>query len=205
MKPGVGNAPDRMFAKGSPRMVHKFTLPAASALAFALSACGSPAEEADDPTTIADEVELPQIPATPVTADLDGEESDATDQAPAVASTPTPAASPTTAAARPAAAATSAAAAAPPMWAVCSACHAVAPGEHGIGPSLAGVFGTKAGAKAGFAYSDAMKSSGLTWNQATLDRYLTDPRGVVPGTTMAYAGLKNDAQRAAVIDYLKSL
>ena len=74
-----------------------------------------------------------------------------------------------------------------------------------IGPSLAGVFGRRAGTLPGFEFSQAMKDSGLTWNQANLDRYLTDPRGVVPGTTMAYGGVKDAAQRQAVINYLKTL
>jgi cytochrome c2 len=87
----------------------------------------------------------------------------------------------------------------------CAACHSTERGEHGIGPSLAGVFGRRAGTAAGFEFTQAMKDSGLTWNQAGLDRYLTDPRGVVPGTTMAYNGVKDAAQRQAVINYLKTL
>ena len=58
---------------------------------------------------------------------------------------------------------------------------------------------------AGFQYSQAMKDSGLTWNSATLDRYLTDPKSVVPGTLMGFAGLKDEEQREAVIRYLKTL
>ena len=56
-----------------------------------------------------------------------------------------------------------------------------------------------------FDYSPAMKNSGLTWNQATLDRFLADPMGVVPGTKMAYPGLKDAAKRRAMIEYLKTL
>jgi cytochrome c2 len=81
----------------------------------------------------------------------------------------------------------------------------VEPGEHGIGPSLAGVFNSRAASKPGFDYSEAMESSGLTWSEANLDRFIEDPRGVVPGTSMVYPGLKNDAQRAAVVEYLKGL
>ncbi|MBV8915239.1 MAG: cytochrome c family protein, partial [Acetobacteraceae bacterium] len=58
---------------------------------------------------------------------------------------------------------------------------------------------------AGYDYSDAMKSSGLTWNQGNLDRFLTDPKGVVPGTKMTFPGLKDAGKRKAVIDYLKTL
>lgn len=50
-----------------------------------------------------------------------------------------------------------------------------------------------------------MNNSGLVWNEANLDRYLRDPRGTVPGTTMAYAGMRNDDQRKAVIEYIKGL
>jgi cytochrome c2 len=175
-----------------------------------LAACGSPAEEADQPPTVADQVDVPDVPATPVAVDVGSEEAQdpaaAADDEPEATASASPSPSPTPSA-RPSAAATTAAAAvtAPPMWAVCSACHSVEAGDHGIGPSLAGVFNSRAASKPGFDYSEAMESSGLTWNEATLDSYLADPRAVVPGTSMAYAGLKNDAQRAAVIEYLKSL
>ncbi len=197
---------------------------AARALALApallIAACSSPAEEADEPARAPGELaEAPgtstststssQPPAATATASPGDEAGTPGEPAAAETSTtePTPAASPTPAAARatPAAATVAVAATAPPMWAVCGACHAVEPGQHGLGPSLAGVFNARAASKPGFDYSEAMASSGLTWNQATLDRYLTDPRATVPGTTMAFAGLKNDAQRAEVIEYLKGL
>jgi cytochrome c len=87
----------------------------------------------------------------------------------------------------------------------CSACHATVAGKKGIGPSLFGVVGRAAGAMPDFHYTDANKNSGLTWNAATLDRYLQAPRQVVPGTAMAYAGLKNDTQRADLIAYLATI
>lgn len=93
----------------------------------------------------------------------------------------------------------------PAGFAMCGSCHQVEPGKHGVGPSLAGVFGAKAGHAAGYTYSGAMKDSGLTWDEATLDRYLTAPMQAVPGTKMVYAGLKDEAQRKQVIDYLKGL
>jgi cytochrome c2 len=88
---------------------------------------------------------------------------------------------------------------------VCSACHSTDPGKNGIGPSLAGVYGKKAAHLASYDYSEAMEKSGLTWNDAGLNRFLTDPQGVVPGTKMAYPGLKDAARRRAMIDYLKTL
>lgn len=93
----------------------------------------------------------------------------------------------------------------PAAFAQCAACHAVEKGKHGVGPSLAGIFGTKAGDVAGYAFSDAMKGSGLTWDEQTLDTYLANPMKVVPGTRMTYAGLSDPADRKAVIAYLKTL
>ncbi len=87
----------------------------------------------------------------------------------------------------------------------CSACHSVTEGKKGIGPSLFGVVGRKAGTVSDFHYSEANKGSGLNWDEATLDRYLVNPRAVVPGTTMPYAGLKNETQRADLIAYLATV
>jgi cytochrome c len=87
----------------------------------------------------------------------------------------------------------------------CNICHDVAQGKNRVGPSLFAVVGRKAGTESGFNYSDATKNSGLTWNQAELDKYLADPRGTVPGTKMTYAGVKNDEQRHDLIAYLATL
>jgi cytochrome c len=176
------------------------------ALALLLAACGDGTEDTAQPADATTTEILPgdaapaagESPAPGETPAPDATPTDAATATPSPSPTPTPA--PTATAAPPVAAAT-----APAMFAVCAACHSVARGEHGIGPSLAGVFGDRAGTQPGFEYSQAMKDSGLVWNQANLDRYLTDPRGVVPGTTMAYAGLKNAAQRQAVIDYMRGL
>jgi cytochrome c2 len=101
--------------------------------------------------------------------------------------------------------ATIAANTAPPAFAQCQSCHSSEPGKNGVGPSLAGVFGTKAAEVAGYNFSPAMKASGLTWDEATLNRYLQSPRTVVPGTKMTFPGIKDDAKRATVIAYLKSI
>ena len=90
-------------------------------------------------------------------------------------------------------------------FATCAACHSVSAGQHGIGPSLAGVFGRKAGSLAGFDYSAAMKASGKVWDEATLDTFLTSPMAAVPGTRMSYMGQSDPAKRKAVIEYLKTL
>jgi cytochrome c len=87
----------------------------------------------------------------------------------------------------------------------CSICHSVVEGKNLVGPSLFGVVGRQAGQIPGFHYSPANKDSGLTWDAATLDRYLTNPQAVVPKTIMPYAGLKDDEKRANLIAYLSTL
>lgn len=87
----------------------------------------------------------------------------------------------------------------------CSICHSVQAGRNQIGPSLAGIVGRKAGQVQGFHYSPANKNSGLTWDEATLDRYLASPSTVVPHTTMTYGGLKDADKRANLIAYLATL
>jgi cytochrome c len=87
----------------------------------------------------------------------------------------------------------------------CGACHATEPGQNKIGPSVAGVAGKKAASEAGFAYSDALKGANLTWTDDNLEKYLADPKALVPGGKMVFAGLKNPADAKAVVDYLKTL
>ena len=87
----------------------------------------------------------------------------------------------------------------------CAVCHSVEAGKNKIGPSLFGVVGRKSGSIEGFKYSDAMKKADVTWSNDTLDKYLTDPKTFVPGNRMTYAGLKKEADRKAVIDYLDTV
>lgn len=94
---------------------------------------------------------------------------------------------------------------APIAFRQCATCHGVEPGARSIGPSLAGVFGAKAGHVGDFAYSAALRQSDLVWDEATLHAFLEAPAKSVSGTKMSYAGLKDPAQRQAVIDYLKTL
>ena len=84
----------------------------------------------------------------------------------------------------------------------CQACHSLDPGKNGLGPSLAGIIGKKAGGAPNFNYSTAMKGSNLTWDVATLDKYLSDPQISVPGNKMPFPGLKTENERKAVIAYL---
>lgn len=89
----------------------------------------------------------------------------------------------------------------------CGACHAVQPGRHRVGPSLAGVVGRTAGTVEGFNYSDAMKAFGAgggVWDEANLDAYLAKPKEFIKGNKMVFPGLKTEQERADVIAYLKS-
>lgn len=86
----------------------------------------------------------------------------------------------------------------------CKACHSLEEGKNKVGPSLHGVIGRQAAAVDGFKYSKAMQDSGLTWDEDTLEKYLANPRGVVPGTRMAFAGLKKDDEIEDVLAYIKA-
>jgi len=85
----------------------------------------------------------------------------------------------------------------------CMVCHSIQVGVNKIGPSLHGVVGRKSGTVADYSYTDAMKNSGLTWDEATLNKYLTNPRKLVPGTRMIFVGLPKEPDRLDVIAYLK--
>jgi len=83
----------------------------------------------------------------------------------------------------------------------CLACHALAYDR--TGPRHCGLFGRRAGSVPGFAYSAAMRRSAIVWDEKTLDLFLADPLKTVPGTSMGYAGVKDQAERADLIAYLK--
>lgn len=84
----------------------------------------------------------------------------------------------------------------------CGACHSV--DQNRVGPRHRGVYGRKAGTVAGFRYTNALKKLNLTWNESNLDRWLTNPTALAPGTAMGFR-LNNPAERKAIIDYLKSV
>jgi len=91
----------------------------------------------------------------------------------------------------------------------CAACHAFdESGKNKVGPPLWGILNRTAGAAENFRYSDAMKAlgeNGGKWDYATLDAFLGDPKGTVPGTKMSFAGLKKDEDRAALLAYMRTL
>jgi cytochrome c len=86
----------------------------------------------------------------------------------------------------------------------CSVCHTTEEGKNKIGPSLHGIVGRHSASLSNFQYSEAMKSANKDWNAQNLDQYLSNPRGLVAGTKMIFAGLKNEQDRQNVIAYLAS-
>lgn len=88
----------------------------------------------------------------------------------------------------------------------CAVCHSTQPGEHLTGPSLADVWGRRAGTAKGFQrYSEPMKHSGVTWGASALDNWLTNPAAFIPGTSMMFPGLGNSRDRQDVIAYLHAV
>jgi len=85
----------------------------------------------------------------------------------------------------------------------CSPCHAVGEdARNKVGPELNGLDGRKAGTAADYSYSDANKNSGITWDTATFKEYIQAPMAKIPGTKMAFAGIKNETEIANLWGYL---
>jgi cytochrome c len=88
----------------------------------------------------------------------------------------------------------------------CRTCHSFKPDDNRLGPTLHGIVGRKAGSIEGFAFSPSMKSSGLTWDEATLDKFITSPDQVVSGNKMQpFGGVADAGERKKIVDYLKTL
>jgi cytochrome c len=85
----------------------------------------------------------------------------------------------------------------------CKACHQIGEStKNTVGPELNGLIGRKTGSVPGYNYSEANKSSGITWDDATLNEYLVNPKAKVPGTKKIFAGLPNESDRANLVAYL---
>jgi cytochrome c len=90
------------------------------------------------------------------------------------------------------------------VFSVCKACHQIGEtAKNAIGPVLNGVIGRAAGTIEGFKYSDANKTSGITWDEATFKVYIQDPKAKIPGTKMIYAGLKDQQKIDDLLAFLK--
>ncbi len=88
----------------------------------------------------------------------------------------------------------------------CRTCHSFKPDDNRLGPTLHGIVGRKAGSIEGFAFSPSMKSSGVTWDEATLDKFISDPNQVVSGNKMQpFGGIADAGERKKIVDYLKTL
>lgn len=89
----------------------------------------------------------------------------------------------------------------------CRECHTFLKGDNRLGPTLYGVVGRKAGTEDGYAYTESLKDSGVTWNEATLDKWIANPGAVIPGNGMSppYGGVADPAIRKRIIAFLKTL
>lgn len=168
------------------------TLLSAIALAslVTVSACGGAADESAPPAA---ETTAPEMPA---------------EEAPAEAAPAEEAATEETAAAGGATASfagmTTDAKAGERVFALCRSCHVLEEGVNRVGPSLYNIVGRKSGSVEGYNYSDANKNSGVAWTTDVLFEYLEDPKGFMPGTKMAFPGIKKEQDRANLIAYLES-
>lgn len=166
---------------------------------WALAACGSDKEPQEDQAAPASEE------TAPLAADVAAPAQPQAPAAPEAAPPPAPAPAPEMAKPDEPPVAAGNASGPPQGFLICSSCHAIEPGKNGIGPSLAGVFGRKAASAPGFNYSDALKKTDITWNDATLDKWLQAPMKMVPGTRMVFGGITDAGQRKQLVAYLKSL
>lgn len=88
----------------------------------------------------------------------------------------------------------------------CASCHAVGPyARAGFGPQLQGVIGRRAASTTDYKYSDAMKKSGLVWDEKNLAAFMRAPHDVVPGTSMRFWGVKDEQQIADLLSYMRTL
>jgi len=89
------------------------------------------------------------------------------------------------------------------VFVVCKACHQVGDNaKNAVGPVLNGLIGRKSGSVEGYSYSAANKNSGITWDEATFSEYIKDPKAKIPGTKMAFAGIKDEQKIKDLIAFL---
>ncbi len=184
------------------------SISAGALLALALTACSGGEPAAEDTTAAPEAVEtaapapeaVPAPEATPAAAPAAAETPAA--EAPKVSAAPAAPAAPAPAAA-PEVVKVAATVAPPASFARCATCHtAEKGGEDKLGPNLYGTYGKPAG-KGKFAFSDALKDAGLVLDEATLHKWLENPKALVPGNRMSFPGIKDVAKRQEIIDYLK--
>ena len=90
------------------------------------------------------------------------------------------------------------------IFGVCKTCHQIGEtAKNGVGPNLNGIMGRKAGSVPGYTYSAANKDSGITWDEGTFREYIKDPKAKLPGTKMAFAGLKDEQKVSDLVAFLK--
>lgn len=174
-------------------------------MALTLAACSG---DNNEPTLPAEELSTANSGKSTVAATVTPDQSLSPSTSAAVDDTPTPTPTPTSIpASTPRQAPTSAPVIAtepPESFARCQTCHTTNEGgANNLGPNLFGVYGKPAGVHADFNYSPALKDSGLVWNETNLDKWLENPRDLVPGNRMSFPGIKDESVRKALIDWMK--
>lgn len=88
----------------------------------------------------------------------------------------------------------------------CRTCHSVREGDNRLGPSLHNIFGAKAGSSSGYtAYSQALRDSGVVWNEETLEKFIANPDALIPGNNMKpFPGITDEEERKQIVQYLKA-
>lgn len=182
--------------------IRGLTAPALGGLAVILAACGG--SDTGTPAPAAAPAAAPEetAPAEPVTAEPAPVEA-APEATPETTPEPTEASAPADGATG-YAAYTGDPAKGKRVFAQCMTCHAVQEGRNNVGPSLYRVVGRESGTVPGFKYSDANSNSDVVWTEENLFDYLENPQAYIPGTIMAFPGLRNPQDRADVIAYLKN-
>lgn len=181
------------------------SISATALLALALTACsGEPPAAEETPAAAAPEAAASAAPEAAPTAEPTAVETPAAEASPtAEAAKVSAVAAPAAGKAAPEVVKVAAVVAPPASFGRCAVCHTVGKGgEDKLGPNLYGVYGKAAG-KGSFAFSPALKEAGLVLDEATLHKWLENPKALVPGNRMSFPGIKDAAKRQEIIDYLK--